>query len=91
VNHAILVPAGIDGFIDEMGLGRCEEVRLADNHGKYEEHLQPGEGMIDFRHLFRRIESDAAFKGHYMCAFGSLETMLTGRDYLAAEAAAALG
>ncbi len=50
VNHAILVPEGIDGFIDDMGLGRCEEVRLADNHGKYEDHLQPGEGIIDFRH-----------------------------------------
>jgi sugar phosphate isomerase/epimerase len=91
VNHAILVPEGIDGFIDDMGLGRCEEVRLADNHGKYEAHLQPGEGLIDFRHLFRRIEGDPAFKGHYMCAFGSLEAMLTGRDYLADEAAAPLG
>jgi hypothetical protein len=47
--------------------------------------------MIDFRHLFRRIESDPAFNGHYMCAFGSLEAMLTGRGYLAAEAAAAHG
>jgi sugar phosphate isomerase/epimerase len=91
VNHAILVPEGIDGFIDDMGLGRCEEVRLADNQGKYEAHLQPGEGLIDFRHLFRRIEGDPGFKGHYMCAFGSLEAMLTGRDYLADEAAASLG
>jgi sugar phosphate isomerase/epimerase len=90
VNHAILVPEGIDGFIDEMGLERCEEVRLADNHGKYEEHLQPGEGIIDFRHLFRRMENDPAFTGHYMCAFGSLEAILAGRDYLADEGAAAL-
>jgi hypothetical protein len=49
------------------------------------------EGLIDFRHLFRRIEGDPGFKGHYMCAFGSLEAMLTGRDYLADEAAASLG
>ena len=90
VNHAILVPEGIDGFIDDMGLARCEEVRLADNHGKYEDHLQPGEGVIDFRHLFRRLESDPAFNGHYMCAFGSLDAMLKGRDYLANEAAAVL-
>ena len=90
VNHAILVPEGIDGFIDDMGLDRCEEVRLADNHGKYEEHLQPGEGVIDFRRLFSRLEGDPAFKGHYMCAFGSLDAMLKGRDYLADEAAAAL-
>ncbi|ETW99554.1 MAG: hypothetical protein ETSY1_14555 [Candidatus Entotheonella factor] len=90
VNHAILVPEGIDGFIDDMGLGRCEEVRLADNHGQYEDHLYPGEGIIDFRHLFRRIERNPDFSGHYMCAFGSLESMLAGRDYLDGEAAAAL-
>jgi hypothetical protein len=41
--------------------------------------------------LFRRIEQDPQFHGHYMCAFGSLEVMLTGRAYLAQEAAAALG
>jgi hypothetical protein len=74
-----------------MGLARCEEVRLADSHGQYEEHLSPGAGQIDFRHLFRRIERDPAFQGHYMCAFGSLEVMLAGRAYLAQEASAALG
>ena len=91
VNHAALVPEGIDGFLDQMGLARCEEVRLADSHGRYEEHLPPGAGQIDFRRLFRRIEQDPQFHGHYMCAFGSLEVMLTGRAYLAQEAAAALG
>jgi sugar phosphate isomerase/epimerase len=90
VNHAALVPEGIDGFIDALGLGRCEEVRLADSHGQYEEHLFPGEGRIDFRHLFRRIGRDPLFTGHYMCAFGALEVMLRGRQYLAREAAAAL-
>ena len=91
VNHAALVPEGIDGFLDQLGLARCEEVRLADSHGRYEEHLPPGAGQIDFRQLFRRIEQDPQFHGHYMCAFGSLEVMLTGRAYLAQEAAAALG
>jgi sugar phosphate isomerase/epimerase len=90
VNHAALVPEGIDGFIDALGLGRCEEVRLADSHGQYEEHLFPGEGGIDFRHLFRRLERDPLFTGHYMCAFGALEVMLRGREYLAREAAAGL-
>jgi len=90
VNHAALVPEGIDGFIDDMGLARCEEVRLADSHGRYEEHLQPGEGQIDFRKMFRRIELDPQFSGHYMCAFGPLEAMLEGRHYLAEEASAAL-
>jgi sugar phosphate isomerase/epimerase len=55
VNHAALVPEGINGFIDDMGLERCEEVRLADSHGQYEDHLRPGEGQIDFRHVFSRI------------------------------------
>jgi len=91
VNHAELVPEGIDGFIDALGLERCEEVRLADSHGQYEEHLPPGEGRIDFRHMFRRIEREAHFTGHYMCAFGSLEVMLAGREYLAREAVATLG
>lgn len=91
VNHAALVPGGIDGFLDQMGLARCEAVRLADSHGRYEEHLPPGEGLLDFRRLFRRIEQDPQFRGHYMCAFGSLEVMLAGRAYLAQEAVAALG
>ncbi|PYN88798.1 MAG: sugar phosphate isomerase/epimerase [Candidatus Rokuibacteriota bacterium] len=33
VNHAHLVPEGIDGFLDAMDLGRCGEVRVADSHG----------------------------------------------------------
>lgn len=90
VNHAVLVPEGIDGFIDDMGLARCEEVRLADSHGQYEDHLYPGEGQIDFQHVFRRIEQDPQFNGHYMCAFGALDTMLLGRLYLAREAAAGI-
>lgn len=90
VNHADLVPEGIDGFIDDMGLSRCEEVRVADSHGQYEDHLPPGEGRIDFQHVLRRIETDPDFKGHYMCAFGSLEIMLEGRDYLVRQAEAAL-
>ncbi len=91
VNHAALVPEGIDGFIDDMGLARCEEVRLADSHGQYEDHLYPGEGQIDFQHLFRRIESDPQFNGHYMCAFGTLDAMRSGREYLANEASVGLG
>jgi hypothetical protein len=41
--------------------------------------------------MFRRIELDPQFSGHYMCAFGPLEAMLEGRHYLAEEASAALG
>ncbi len=82
VNHAHLVPEGIDGFIDGMDLSRCDEVRLADCFGTKEEHLRPGEGNIDFAHVFRRLEG-AGFTGHYMNAFGSLEDMVAGREYLA--------
>lgn len=86
-NHAHLVPEGIDGFLDAMDIGRCDEVRLADcrRNGK-EEHLLPGEGDLDFAHLFRRLDA-LGFRGHYMNAFGTLDDMVAGRDRLAACAA----
>ena len=88
VNHAYLVPDGIDGFFDVLPIGRLGEVRLADNLGDREVHLKPGEGNIDFARLFRRLE-DAGFHGHYMNNFGSSDDMLAGRDVLAAIAAGA--
>ena len=81
VNHAHLVPEGIDGFLDTMDVGRCGEVRLADSHGRWEEHLRPGEGTIDFRRMFQRLEG-GGYRGHYMMAFGSLDDMLAGREHL---------
>ena len=81
VNHAHLVPEGIDGFLDAMDLGRCGEVRLADSHGRWEEHLRPGEGTIDFPRMFTRIEG-GGYRGHYMMAFGALDVMLEGREAL---------
>lgn len=82
VNHAHLLPEGIAGFIDALGLARCGEVRLADNRGDHEQHLKPGEGTIDFPDMFARIEG-GGYRGHYMLAFGSREDMLEGRDVLA--------
>lgn len=81
VNHAHMRPPGIDGFIDELPVDRCREVRLADNRGDVEEHLYPGEGTIDFVSMFNRLE-DEGFDGHYMLGFGTLEDMINGRDYL---------
>ena len=81
VNHAHLVPEGIDGFLDAMDLGRCGEVRVADSHGRYEQHLRPGEGTIDFSRMFGRIEG-GGYRGHYVLAFGSLDDMLNGRERL---------
>jgi sugar phosphate isomerase/epimerase len=88
VNHAHLVPEGIDGHLDALDLKRCGEVRLADNRGDREQHLQIGKGNIDFAKMFRRIES-AGYRGHYMNAFGSLDDMLIGRETLARIAAGA--
>jgi len=83
VNHAHLVPEGIAGFLDAFGITRIGEVRLADNLGDKEVHLNPGQGTIDFAALFQRLES-SGYQHHYMLAFGSLEDKLAGRDYLAA-------
>jgi sugar phosphate isomerase/epimerase len=88
VNHAHLVPEGIDGFLDALDVGRCGEVRLADNRGDRELHLRPGEGTIDFGRLFRRLEG-SGYRGHYMLAFGSGADMLAGRDTLAGLAGSA--
>ena len=83
INHATLVPDGIAGFLERMPLARLAEVRLADSNGEYELHMFPGDGVIDFHDTFRRIEA-TGFTGHYMSAYGSLDDMLRGRDYLVA-------
>jgi sugar phosphate isomerase/epimerase len=82
VNHAHIVPEGIEGHIKALDLGRCGEVRLADCRGDREEHLRIGEGTIDFKAMFALIER-AGYRGHYMNAFGSLDDMLQGRELLA--------
>jgi sugar phosphate isomerase/epimerase len=85
VNHAHMLPEGIAGFTRAFDVGRCGEVRLADNRGDKEEHLRPGEGTIDFKAMFDALEG-AGYRGHYMLAFGSIEDMKAGRDYLVAVA-----
>jgi len=82
VNHAHLVPEGINGFLDAFGVSRIGEVRLADNTGEYEIHLVPGEGTIDFASLFKRLESSGYAK-HYMMAFADDAAKLAARDRLA--------
>lgn len=85
-NHANLVPEGIEAFVAALDMNLVGEVRLADCHRNgYEVHLKPGAGDIAFGDMFRRIEGKG-FKGHYTNAFGSLEDMLAGRDYLVARA-----
>tara|TARA_B100000767_G_scaffold128844_1_gene122576 strand:- start:64 stop:894 length:831 start_codon:yes stop_codon:yes gene_type:complete len=81
INHAHIIPVGIQGFYKAISPKRLSEVRLADNKGDKEEHLQPGQGNINFNKMFHMIEKDG-FKGHYMLAFGSHNDMRVGRDYL---------
>ena len=82
VNHANLVPEGIDGFIDAFGIHRIGEVRLADNTGEVEIHLPPGQGNINFPALFRRLES-AGYTGYYTMAFGAPQDKLAARALFA--------
>ena len=82
VNHAHLVPEDVDGFLDAFGISRIGEVRLADNTGDKEVHLNPGEGNIDFPAVFGRLES-SGYPGFYTMAFGSLEDKLAAREYFA--------
>jgi sugar phosphate isomerase/epimerase len=88
-NHAHLVPEGIAGFVDALDMRRVAEVRLADcfRNGN-EAHLKPGAGDVDFADMFRRIEGKG-FTGHYTNAFGSLDDMLSARDYLVQKAGSA--
>lgn len=88
INHATLEAEGIKGFIDALPVSRLGEVRLADNNGKYEIHMFPGDGIIDFADVFQRIEG-GGYSGHYMCNFGTADEMLQGRKFLEAEAKAA--
>lgn len=85
INHAHYDPIGIAGFVDGMDMSRCEEIRVADNNGEYELHMQPGTGTVDFVDMFRRIEA-TGFDGHYMCGWGTIDKMLEGRRYLAERA-----
>jgi sugar phosphate isomerase/epimerase len=82
VNHANLVPEGIAGFLDAFGVGRIGEVRLADNTGEYEVHLNPGQGNINFEATFKRLEA-AGYMHHYTMAFGSDQDKLAARDLFA--------
>ena len=86
VNHAHLVPEGIGEFIAALDMSRVGEVRVADClRNGYEVHLRPGEGDLDFGGMFKDVEGKG-FKGHYTNAFGSLDDMLAGREYLVARA-----
>ncbi len=83
VNHAHLVPEGIDGFFEAFGAARLGEVRLADNRGDKEQHLLLGQGTIDFPSIFGKLEA-AGYRGPYTMNYGAVDDMLRDRDYFAA-------
>jgi sugar phosphate isomerase/epimerase len=80
-NHTHLLPGDFDSFLDAFGVGRIGLVLVADNRGKYEEHLLPGQGTMDFSRLFKRLEGDG-YRGPYMLTFGNREQKIAGREYL---------
>jgi sugar phosphate isomerase/epimerase len=83
VGHAHLVPDGFDGFLDAFGVAKIGQVRLNDTHGRHEEHLVPGEGIVDFRRVFRRL-TDAGYAGPFTLDFGNPEQKAAWRDTFAA-------
>jgi len=88
-NHAHLVPEGIEGFVKALDFRQVGEVRLADTYRNgHEIHLVPGKGNVDFGTMFKLIEGKG-FKAHYTNAFGSLDDMLSARDFLVEKARAA--
>jgi sugar phosphate isomerase/epimerase len=85
-NHTHLLPGDFDSFIDAFGVSRIGLVLVADNRGHLEEHVLPGQGTLDFRRLFGRLESDG-YRGPYMLTFGTRAEKVAGREYLLAQAA----
>ena len=80
VAHGHLVPEGWQGFLDEFGTKNIGQVRLNDNTGKYEIHLVPGEGNIDFETLFLRLNAKD-YSGWFSLGFGDDSDKVRVRDW----------
>jgi sugar phosphate isomerase/epimerase len=89
VNHAHILPIGIEAFTAAMDVSRCGQVRVADCHGTVEEHLPIGQGTIDFARVFQLLEG-RGFRGPYIEGFTTLDDMLAGRETLSRIASDAL-
>jgi sugar phosphate isomerase/epimerase len=83
VGHAELVPEGFDGFLEAFGGARIAQVRLHDTHKRYEEHLIPGKGLVDFPDVFRKLTA-IGFDGPFSLDFGRPDDKLEWRDKFAA-------
>lgn len=82
VGHAELVPEGFDGFLEAFGANRIGHVRLHDTHGKYEEHLLPGQGIVDFKRVFRQL-AERGYNGPFTLDFGGPDDRAAWRDTFA--------
>jgi sugar phosphate isomerase/epimerase len=83
VGHAMLVPDGFEGFLDAFGADSIGHVRLHDTNGIYEEHFLPGEGIVDFRHVFTTLHQ-RGYRGPFTLDFGRPEVKVAWRDRWAA-------
>lgn len=82
VGHALLVPDGFEGFLDAFGVEIIGHVRLHDTNGRWEEHFLPGEGIVDFRHVFRTLR-ERGYRGPFTLDFGTPEERALWRDRFA--------
>jgi sugar phosphate isomerase/epimerase len=82
VGHAALVPDNWTGFLDAFGTERIGHVRLHDTHGKYEEHLLPGKGILDFKAVFSALKA-GGYTGPFTLDFGTPDDRTAGRDLFA--------
>jgi sugar phosphate isomerase/epimerase len=82
VAHSYLVPDGPDGFLAAFGAARIGQVRLNDSRARFEEHLIPGEGVVDFRRIFARLAA-LGYTGPYTLDFGDPDDRAHWRDEFA--------
>src|SRR5262249_25454573 len=83
IGHALLVPDGYAGFLDEFGVERIGQVRLHDTNGLWEEHFLPGDGIVDFKQVFTTLH-DLGYRGPFTLDFGGPDQRAEGRDRFAA-------
>jgi sugar phosphate isomerase/epimerase len=79
VGHAMLVPDGFEGFLAAFGADTIGHVRLHDTNGIFEEHFLPGEGIVDFRHVFTLLHQQG-YRGPFTLDFGRPEVKVEWRD-----------
>lgn len=83
VGHAMLVPDSFEGFLEAFGADSIGHVRLHDTNGLWEEHFRPGEGIVDFRHVFKTLHHQG-YRGPFSIDFGRPEEKAAWRDRWAA-------